>query len=143
MNYQAICAAIETPFNNAFRGLNPAVKIYFDNVIAVPPDAPGEYVMVNITFGLTTRTSLTSSLDSARGAIVVRIFTAKNAGGLRSRQLSGVAKCVLDSLANTKKTSSGIFLRARDVSGPAFSMDNAEPHFMARLGATWEASDLG
>jgi hypothetical protein len=143
MNHQKICAAIEKPFNTAFKGLTPPVKIYFDNVVAMPPDAPGEYVMVNITFGMTSEDTLDCLLDRARGAIIVRIFAKKNAGGKRARELATTARTVLKNLAKTKKGISGIFLRTRDVEGPTFFSDNAQPHFMARVEASWQASDLG
>lgn len=143
MDHQKICAAIEKPFNDAFKALTPPVKIYFDNVTAMPPDPPGEYVRVNITFGLTSEDGLECLLDRARGAIIIRIFTQKNAGGLRARQLSTTARAVLENMAKTKKTASGVFLRTRDVDGPSFFSDNEHPHFMARLEATWQASDLG
>jgi hypothetical protein len=143
MNHQKICAAIEKPFNTAFKALTPPVKIYFDNVVAMPPDAPGEYVMVNITFGMTSEDGLECLLDRARGAIIVRIFAPKNAGGLRARQLATTARTVLLNMAKTKKTVSGVFLRTRDISGPTFFSDNEQPHFMARIEASWQASDLG
>lgn len=143
MDYQKICAAIEKPLNTAFRALTPPVKIYFDNVIGMPPDAPGEYVMVNITFGMTSEDTLDCLLDRARGAIIVRIFTEKNAGGKRARELSATVRNVLENLAKTKKGVSGVFLKTRDVEGPTFFLDNAQPHFMARVEASWQATDLG
>ena len=72
MNYQAIRASIENPLLTAFGALVPAVPVYFDNITAVPPNTNTEYVRVNITFGLTTDSTLTSSLDNARGAIIIR-----------------------------------------------------------------------
>jgi len=143
MDHQKICAAIEKPFNTAFKALTPPVKIYFDNVTAMPPDAPGEYVRINITFGMTSEDALGCLLDRARGAIIVRIFTPKNAGAARARQLATSARTVLEDLAKGPKGVSGIFLRTRDVEGPAFFADSTEPHFVARLEATWQASDLG
>jgi hypothetical protein len=143
MNYQAICAALEAPLNNAFIALTPPVKVFFDNLIVVPPDPPGEYVRVNITFGLTSESTLTNSLDRARGAIIVRIFTEKGRGGRRARQLAGVASQVFNTLGATKRPATGTFVRVRDVSGPSFYMDETEPHFMARLAASWDATACG
>lgn len=142
MNYQAICAALEVPLNNAFALLSPPVKIFFDNLIVMPPDPPGEYVMVNITFGLTTETALEGSLDRARGAIIVRIYTRKGNGARRARQLAETASCVLKDLGSTKKPASGVFVRVHDISGPNFYMDNDQPQFMARLSASWNATNL-
>lgn len=143
MNYQAICAALETPLNNAFAALSPPVKIFFDNLIVTPPDPPGEYVMVNITFGLTSETALEQSLDRARGAIIIRIFVRKGNGARRARQLAETASCALRALGATKKPASGVFVRVHDFSGPAFYMDEEQPHFMARLTASWDATNLG
>jgi hypothetical protein len=143
MNYQAICAALEAPLNNAFIALTPPVKVFFDNLIVMPPDPPGEYVMVNITFGLTSESTLTNSLDRARGAIIVRIFTEKGRGGRRARQLAGVASQIFSILGATKRPATGTFVRVHDVSGPNFYMDEAQPHFMARLSATWDATSCG
>jgi len=143
MNYQAICAALESPLNNAFIALTPPVKVFFDNLIVMPPDPPGEYVMVNITFGLTSESTLANSLDRARGAIIVRIFTEKGRGGRRARQLAGVASQVFTDLGATQRPASGTFVRVKDVSGPNFYMDEAQPHFMARLAASWDATACG
>lgn len=143
MNYQAICAALETPLNSAFASLSPPVKIFFDNLIITPPDPPGEYVMVNLTFGLTSETALGEVLDHARGAIIVRIFTRKGNGGRRARQLAETALSALKPLGSTKKPAAGVFVRVRNFSGPDFYMDEEQPHFMARLTASWDATKLG
>jgi hypothetical protein len=142
MNYQSICAALEIPFNNAFKALSPSVKIFFDNITPVSPDPPDEYIRINITFGLVTESTLDCSLDRARGAIIARIYTRKNAGGLRSRQLASVAKSVFDGLASTKKTTNGVFVRLQDMAGPTFSVNEKQPHFMARIEATWHATQI-
>ena len=75
MNYQAIRAAVENPLLTAFNNLSPAVPVFFDNITAVPANTTTEYVRINVTFGLTNEATLTSSVDNARGAIVIRIFT--------------------------------------------------------------------
>lgn len=142
MDYQAICAALEVPIAAKFAALAPNAKLYFDNILAVPPDAPGEYVHVNIVFARTTESALDSSLNYARGVVVFRLYAQKDAGGLRARQLAGVAKSVLDDLACTKKTASGVFLRTQNVIGPSFSMNNESPHFMARIEAGWQATNI-
>ena len=80
MNYQAIRASMENPLLTAFNNLVPAVPVYFDNITAVPPNTTTEYVRINITFGITNEPTLTSSVDNARGALVIRIFTEKGRG---------------------------------------------------------------
>lgn len=143
MNYQAICAALETPLNNAFAALSPPVKIYFDNLVAMPPDPPGEYAMINITFGLTSESSFDEILDRARGAIIARIYTKKGNGGRRARLLAETISCTLKNFNLGRKSTAGIFVRVSDISGPTFFMDNEEPYFIARISASWSATDLG
>lgn len=139
MNYQAICAAIETPLNTAFAGLTPPVKIYFDNIQVVPPDPPSEYVRVNITFGMTTESTIAQSMERARGAVVVRIYTRMNIGGLRARQLAAIVGDVFNTLGSTKKASTGLFLRVSDVSGPTRLTSDDSPHYGVRMEASWQA----
>ena len=80
MNYQALRASIENPLLTAFGALVPAVPVYFDNITAAPPNTTTEYVRVNITFGITNEPTLTNSVDNARGALIIRIFTEKGRG---------------------------------------------------------------
>lgn len=141
MNYQAICAAIETPLNTAFAALTPPVKIYFDNIQVVPPDPPSEYVRVNITFGITTESTLAQSMERARGAVVVRIYTRMNTGGLRARQLAAVVSNVFSALGSTKKTSTGLFLRVSDVTGPTRLTSDDSPNYGVRMEASWQARE--
>ena len=87
MNYQAIRAALENPLLTAFNSLVPAVPVFFDNITAVPPNTTTEYVRINITFGITNEPTLTSSVDNARGALIIRIFTEKGRGPARNQIL--------------------------------------------------------
>ena len=80
MNYQAIRAAIENPLLTAFNDLSPSVPVYFDNITAAPANTTTEYVRVNVTFGITNEPTLTGSVDFARGAVVIRVFTEKGQG---------------------------------------------------------------
>ncbi len=80
MRYQAIRAAIESPLQTAFGALSPAVPVFFDGITATPANATTEYVRVNVTFGLTTEVTLTSSLDFVRGSVVIRVYSEKGKG---------------------------------------------------------------
>jgi hypothetical protein len=140
MDYQAICAALEVPISSAFISQAPNTQLYFDNIIAIPPDPDKEYAMINIAFGNTTESAINSLLDRARGIIVIRIYTPKDIGGLRARQLSAIAKSVLSDLGKTRKTATGIFIRTQNIMGPSFSMNNESPHFFARIEAAWHAT---
>lgn len=112
MNYQAIRAAVENPLLSAFGALVPAVPVYFDNITAAPPNATTEYVRVNVTFGLTNDPTLTSSVDNARGAIIIRVFTEKGKGPGRNQTLLTTAVNVLENLSSSAKSGTGVFFDA-------------------------------
>jgi hypothetical protein len=142
MNYQAIRAAVEGPLLTAFNNLSPAVPVYFDNITAVPPNTTTEYVRVNVTFGITNEPTLTSSVDNARGAVVIRIFTEKGRGPARNQTLLTTAVNVLETLNNTAKTSTGVFFRVGEINGPTFSATEQSPHFVGRIDAGYVATVL-
>ena len=104
MNYQSIRAAVEGPLLTAFNGLSPAVPVFFDNITAAPLNTTTEYVRVNVTFGATNEATLTSSVDNARGAIVIRVFSEKGQGPARNQTLLTTAVGVLETLNDTAKT---------------------------------------
>jgi hypothetical protein len=140
MNYQSIRAKLEAPLLTAFNSQIPSVPVYFDNITAVPPDPPNEYVRVNVTFGLTTESTLDGSLDYARGALIVRCFAPKSAGPARCQQLIQIAKQVLDTLNAANKTSTATYVRTGAITGPSFQTPNDSPHFVGRIDAGWQAS---
>lgn len=142
MNYQAIRASIENPLLTAFGALNPAVPVYFDNITAVPPNTTTEYVRINITFGLTNEPMLTTSMDNARGALVIRVFTEKGRGPARNQTLITTAVNVLETLNAAAKPSSGVFMRLGEINGPTFSATEEAPHFVGRIDTSWIATVL-
>ena len=142
MDYQAIRASMETPLLTAFNALSPAVPVYFDNITAVPPNTTTEYVRVNITFGLTNEPTLISSLDDARGALVIRVFTEKGRGPARNQELITTAVNVLETLNDTAKTDSGVFVRLGQINGPSFSVTDEAPHFVGRIDTGYKATVL-
>ena len=142
MDYQAIRAAVESPLLTAFNSLSPAVPVYFDNITAVPPNTTTEYVRVNVTFGLTNEPTLTSSVDFARGAVVIRVFTEKGKGPARNQTLLTTAIDVLETLNNTAKTGSGVFFRVSQIDGPTFSTTDESPHFVSRIETGYKATVL-
>lgn len=133
---------METPLLNAFNALSPAVPVYFDNITAVPPNTTTEYVRINITFGLTNEPTLTSSVDNARGALVIRVFTEKGRGPARNQQLITTAVNVLETLNDTAKTNSGVFVRLGEINGPSFSVTDDAPHFVGRIDTGYTATVL-
>jgi len=140
MNYQAIRAAVENPLLTAFGSLSPAVPVFFDNITAVPANTTTEYVRVNVTFGLTNEATLTSSVDNARGAVVIRVFTEKGKGPARNQTLLTTAVSVLETLNDTAKTNSGVFFRVGDINGPTFSATEDAPMFMGRIDTGYVAT---
>jgi len=142
MNYQAIRAAIENPLLDAFDALSPSVPVYFDNITAAPKNTTTEYVRVNVTFGITNEPTLTSSVDFARGAIVIRVFTEKGNGPARNQTLVSTAVDVLETLNDTAKTDSGVFFRVGEINGPTFSSNETSPHFSSRIETGYRATVL-
>ena len=148
-DYQKIRAAIEAPLLVAFNNQIPPVPVYFDNVTAVPPDAPKEYVRVNLTFGEMSESTLAMALDRPQGAIVIRCFAPKGGGAARCQELVCMAATVLKTLPATKRDSSEVFVRVRSMTGPTFagervesiesSMTNQVTHFMGKISAGWQA----
>ena len=142
MNYQAIRAAIENPLLTAFNSLSPAVPVFFDNITAAPKNITTEYVRINVTFGITNEATLTGSVDNARGAVIIRVFSEKGQGPARNQTLLTTATDVLETLNNTAKTGSGVFFRVGDINGPTFSADENSPHFMGRIESGFRATVL-
>lgn len=142
MDYQAIRASMESPLLTAFNNLVPPVPVYFDNITAVPPNTTTEYVRVNITFGLTNEPTLTSSVDNARGALVIRIFTEKGRGPARNQQLITTAVNALETINDTAKTTTGVYVKLGEINGPNFSATENSPHFMGRIDTGYTATVL-
>lgn len=140
MNYQSIRAKIEAPLIAAYNNQVPSIPVYVDNVTAVPPDAPKEYVRINLTFGLTTQPVLTTSLDRARGALIIRCFAAKNGGPARVQELVSIAASVLETINSSPNDATTTYVRTGELNGPDFFESDISEHFMARIQTSWQAS---
>jgi len=147
MNYQSVRTAIETPFQTDYGALSPAIPIFFDNFYNVLADSVDEFVHVNIQFGLTTETALTSSHNHVRGIIIVRVCTEKNKGPARNQTLATTAFTTLSTLDNTAKATSGVYLRTGQIDGPSFtsveggqeSRKGLYPFFVSRIETNFQA----
>lgn len=147
MNYQSVRTAIETPFQTNYGALSPAIPIFFDNFYNVLADSVDEFINVNIQFGLTTETALTSSHNHIRGIIVVRVCTEKNKGPARNQTLATTAFTTLNTLDSTAKSTSGVYLRMGQIDGPSFttveggqeSRKGLYPFFMSRIETNFQA----
>jgi len=142
MNYQKVRAAVENPLLTAFGALSPAVPVFFDNITAAPTNSTTEYVRVNVTFGSTNEPTLSSSVDNAQGAIVIRIFTEKGKGPARNQTLVTSAVGVLETLNSTAKTNSGVFFRLGVIEGPTFSSNDNPPLFASTINTSYFATVL-
>ena len=142
MNYQAIRAAVENPILTAFTNLSPAVPVFFDNITAAPLGSVTEYVTVNLTFGITNEVTLSSSVDHAQGAIIIRVYCEKGKGPARNQTLITTAVNVIETLNATAKTNSGVFFRTGDIEGPIFSTTEDPPLFEGRIETSYIATVL-
>jgi hypothetical protein len=154
MNYQAVRAVLEAPLLTAYNNLVPAVPVYFDNVMNDGADSAEEYVHVNIQFGLTTEVGLTTTCDYIRGVVVIRAYSPKGRGPARNQELVNIAFNALQTINNTPKPASGVYLRTGAIDGPAFSPDYGgtlpdqqsrrafTPFFISRIEAGFQATVL-
>ena len=142
MNYQKIRAQVENPLLSAFGGLSPAVPVFFDNITAAPANSTTEYGRVNVTFGLTNDATLSSSVDNARGAIVIRCFSKKGEGPARNQTLITTAVDVLETINNGTKGTTGTYFKVGSIEGPSFSSEENSPLFMGRIETSYVATVL-
>lgn len=117
------------------------VDVFFDNMTAKPKDERN-HMIVNVTFGESTENTLGGLAQRARGAVVVRIYTAKNSGAGVSRRLGSQLKDKFMEMSCTKKRP-GLFLRLRSISGPESYPDVHQSYFMTKISAGWEAEHVG
>lgn len=148
MNYQSIRAALENSLLTAYNTLVPSVPVYFDNVFDYDADSSEEFVHINIQFGLTTESTLTTQLDMVRGVIVIRTYTPKGNGPARNQTLVNTAFTTLQTINNTAKTTSGVYMRLNAIEGPTFSPNAVStsqtrqeelPFFVSRIEAGFQA----
>ena len=142
MNYQSIRAQVENPLLTAFGALSPAVPIFFDNITAAPVNSTTEYVRLNVTFGITNEPTLSSSVDNAQGAIIIRIFTEKGKGPARNQVLVNTAVDVLETLNDSTKGTTGTYFKVGSIEGPSFSSTENSPLFMGRIETSYVATVL-
>ena len=143
MRYQAVRAAVESPLQDAFQALSPAVPVFFDNITAAPANATTEYVTVSLSFGLTTEQTLESNLDRIRGSIVIRVYTEKGKGSARNQSLIDTAVTTLLRLSASTRAATGVYLRPGAIDGPTFSTTEVSPHLVGRVSTGFIAEDYG
>lgn len=147
MDYQAIRAKFEVGIQSAFSALSPSVPVYFDNTLNSLSDAESEFVFVNLQFGLTTEPALSTQHDYVRGTIVIRVYSEKGVGPSRNQTLTNTAFTALQTLDNTDKTNSGVYIRIGAIDGPAFGTGSTDqesriaftPYFISRIDTTFTA----
>lgn len=147
MEYQSVRSAIESPLKASFDALSPAVPVYFDNTLNTISDAEGEFIHVNLQFGLTTETTLTTQSDYIRGTIVIRAYTEKGKGPARNQTLINTAVTTLRTLSDQAKASSGVYVRIGVLDGPSFGTETGAtesrlaltPFFISRIDTSFVA----
>jgi len=147
MNYQGIRAEFESDLYAAYGALSPAVPVYFDNTFNTVSDAETEFILVNLQFGLTTETTLTTQSDYIRGTIVIRAYTEKGKGPARNQTLINTAVTTLQALSDQAKASSGIYVRIGALNGPSFGTETGAtesrlaltPFFISRIDTSFVA----
>lgn len=142
MNYQSIRAKIENPLLTAFGGLSPAVPVFFDNVTGFSLGSETEYVRVNINFGATNEPTLVSSVDNAKGSVVIKVFTEKGAGPARNQTLLTTAVEVLETINDGTKSTTGVYLKVGVITGPDFFTTETSPLFMGKISTSYVATVL-
>lgn len=141
MNYQGIRAKFESPLLTAYNSLSPSVPVYFDNIFATGKKADDEFIFVNIQFGVTTEATLTTSSDYVQGVLVVRAYAKKGVGPARSQALIDTAFTTLQTINDTGKPDSGIYIRTGSIDGPSFGTGSTDqesriaftPYFISRI----------
>lgn len=150
MNYQAIRAVFESPLLNTFGAQVPPIPVYFDNITNSNSDSVDEYVTVNIQFGVTNEPTLTTSVDHARGIVVIRVFTPKGKGPGRNQQLVNLAINALETINATPKPATGVYARTGSIDGPNFGVGTSDqesrraftPFFVSRVETDFQATVL-
>jgi|TARA_R100000084_G_scaffold24463_3_gene8749 hypothetical protein len=147
MNYQGVRAEFESDLATAYGALSPAVPIYFDNTLNTVSDAETEFIHVNLQFGLTTESALSTQHDFIRGTIVVRAYSEKGKGPARNQTLINTAFTTLQTLNNTAKADSGVYVRIGAINGPSFGTGSTDqesriafmPYFISRIDTAFTA----
>ena len=85
---------------------------------------------------------MTSSVDNAQGAIIIRVYSEKGKGPARNQTLITTAVNVIETLNATAKTNSGVFFRTGDIEGPTFSTTEDPPLFEGRIDTSYIATVL-
>jgi len=142
MDFQAVRSKFEAPLATAFAALSPAVPVYFDNLSNVLSETTDEFIHINLQFGEVSESALTTMHDQIRGSIVIRACAEKGKGPARSQTLINTAYTSLQTINNTAKGSSGVYVRTGAISGPRFQdgTDDEIPFFIARIETGFQAT---
>lgn len=140
MTLQAIRAFFEVPLIDAYNDLTPKVPVYVDNQRLTDTDALSEYVLLRLSFGLTTETTLVDSLYWHRGSLVVECYCTKNSGPGRGQQLIETAITELMAMNAAQGTAvNGVRGSVGNIVGPSFFALEGQPHFLTRLSVPIQA----
>ena len=139
MTLQHVRKYFEEPVIAAAAALK--VPIFVDNQPFAEADATGKYILMRLSFGAVTETTLCESLENLRGSIVVEIYTPKNQGPAAGQTLaSAMATALLNINHNRLRPIDGVRGVVREFTGPSFAALEGKPHFFARVGCGFQAS---
>ena len=139
MTLQNVRKYFEEPVIAAANAL--MVPIFVDNQPFTDADSTGTHILMRLSFGAVTETTLCESLENLRGSIVIEIYTPKGEGPAASQTLARAMATALLEINRTRlQPIDGVRGVTRELTGPSFSALDNTPHFFARVGCGFKAS---
>ena len=83
-----------------------------------------------------------TSVDHARGSVVIKVFTEKGAGPARNQTLLTTAVGVLETINDGTKGTTGVYLKVGVITGPDFFTTETSPLFMGKISTSYVATVL-
>ena len=140
MTLQAIRRFYEAPLITAYGALTPAVPVYVDNQPLPDTTSLSEYVLLRLSFGLTTEPTLAGSFDWHRGSLVVEVYSAKGVGPGRGQTLIQTAINTLTAMNATQGTAvNSVRGSVGSIVGPSFFALEGTPHYLTRMSTAFQA----
>lgn len=140
MTLQAIRRFYEAPLITAYGALVPAVPVYVDNQPLPDTTSLSEYVLLRLSFGLTTEPTIAGSYDWHRGSLVIEVYSAKGVGPGRGQTLIQTAIDTLTAMNATQGTAvNNVRGSIGSIVGPSFFALEGMPHYLTRISTAFQA----
>ena len=121
-----------------------AVPIFVDNQPFTESDTTGPYILMRLSFGPTTESTLCESMEHIRGSIAIEVYTPKGEGPAAAQTIATALATALNRINTTRlHPIDGVRGVTRELVGPSFAALEGKPHFFARLGCGFQASYTG